>query len=375
MTTTIRITDPVDLVKVVPYQLGYHPERSIVLIGLRRKQIGLVQRLDLPTLPRDCAAAAELMSRHLLADGCTAAVLVIYEDIEAEGALAGETVASRLRNDRVQVVDHVVVRGERAFFPGPAGRIGRPVAGVALPPDDRVPAVADYVAHGRQPARSRDALDERLAPSDDVLRERVRLASVRLGVMRPVRGSRPRAMADWGAFLDVRDEAWFHGRLPSAAATARMCHSLRDLQVRDLISAWLCPGTLDLGVFDEDLQVLAAQHFPPRGRCAAKRGDDPSSCGAGRAGEGRSGVGADEELDSDRLVERMCWLARHAPDLQAPAVLTVLATLTWHLGEGTLTRLALDRALALEPGYRLALLLERMVDLAIRPGQALSSTG
>ena len=58
-----------------------------------------------------------------------------------------------------------------------------------------------------------------------------------------------------------------------------------------------------------------------------------------------------------------------------PAVLTVLAALTWHLGEGTLTRMALDRALALEPGYRLALLLERMVDLAIRPGQVLSSTG
>ena len=77
MTTTIRITDPVDLVKVVPYQLGYHPERSIVLVGLRRKQVGLVQRLDLPTLPRDCSAAAELMSRHLRGDGCTAAVLVV----------------------------------------------------------------------------------------------------------------------------------------------------------------------------------------------------------------------------------------------------------------------------------------------------------
>ena len=87
MTTTIRITDPVDLVKVVPYQLGYHPERSIVLVGLRRKQVGLVQRLDLPTLPRDCSAAAELMSRHLRGDGCTAAVLVVYENVEGEGAL------------------------------------------------------------------------------------------------------------------------------------------------------------------------------------------------------------------------------------------------------------------------------------------------
>ena len=77
-----------------------------------------MQRLDLPTLPRDCAAAAELMSRHLRGDGCTAAVLVVYENVEGEGALAGETVAARLHDDRVQVVDHVVVRGDRAFFPG-----------------------------------------------------------------------------------------------------------------------------------------------------------------------------------------------------------------------------------------------------------------
>ena len=43
-----------------------------MLIGLRRKQIGLVQRLDLPTLPRDCEAAADLMAGHLRKDGCTA---------------------------------------------------------------------------------------------------------------------------------------------------------------------------------------------------------------------------------------------------------------------------------------------------------------
>jgi hypothetical protein len=85
MTTTIRITDPVDLVKVVPYQLGYHPERSLVLIGLRRKQIGLVQRLDLPTLPRDCEAAADLMAGHLRKDGCTAPSLCFTRTPKARG--------------------------------------------------------------------------------------------------------------------------------------------------------------------------------------------------------------------------------------------------------------------------------------------------
>ena len=397
MTTTIRITDPVDLVKVVPYQLGYHPEHSLVLIGLCRKQIGLVQRLDLPTLPQDCAAAAQLMVAHLRADGCTAAVLVVYEQTDGEGDAAAAAVASRLRHDRVELVEHVVVRGEQAFFPELAGHGARPAGGVLLPPDDHVPAVADYVAHGRRPAASREALDARIAAHDDPLRERVRVAAMRLGALRPVQGSRGKAMADWGAFLDVGDEAWFAGRTPSAAAVARMCHSLRDLHLRDLITAWLCPGTLELDAFSADLVDLAHAHLPadrawpnalsPQGSCD---GVDPMSTGGAGAGARQTKPG--KRLNSrtrragraerawrteqdDRLVERLCWLARHAPDMHAPGVLAVLASFTWYLGDGTLTRLALDRALTLDPGYRLALLVERMVDLAIRPGQQLTGAG
>ena len=400
MTTTIRITDPVDLVKVVPYQLGYHPERSLVLIGLRRKQVGLVQRLDLPSLPRDCEAAADLMAGHLRQDGCTGAVLVVYEDSEGAGALAAAAVVARLQAGRFDLVEHVVVRDDRVFFGATAGPADRPVSGILLPPDDQVPAVADYVAHGRRPAPSRSALDDRLAPVDDPMSERVRLAAVRLGALRPVLGSRPKAMADWGAFLDVGDDAWFAGNLPSAAATARMCHSLRDLHLRDLVTAWLCPGTLELTVFDEDLRALALAHLPagrawpqayeaavhePGGRdAAAPAGSARSRHGAGSrrprpAASSRprvvSAVVGPRTDEDERLIERLCWLARHTPDVHAAAVLSVLASLTWHLGDGTLTRVALDRALALDPGYRLALLIERMVDLAIRPGRALSSTG
>jgi hypothetical protein len=37
------------------------------------------------------------------------------------------------------------------------------------------------------------------------------------------------------------------------------------------------------------------------------------------------------------------------------------------LGDGALSRTALDRALEVDPDYRLAMLLERMVDVAVRP--------
>ncbi|MFI9453824.1 DUF4192 domain-containing protein [Amycolatopsis sp. NPDC052450] len=49
--TTVDLTDPADLLAAIPYLLGFHPEDSIVVFGLRgpgRKQQGLVMRVDLP---------------------------------------------------------------------------------------------------------------------------------------------------------------------------------------------------------------------------------------------------------------------------------------------------------------------------------------
>ena len=66
----------------------------------------------------------------------------------------------------------------------------------------------------------------------------------------------------------------------------------------------------------------------------------------------------------DRLI-RLCGML---PDDMAAPALSVLASFTWWRGDGALTRVALARALRCDPDYRLAQLLEQMVDLAIRPG-------
>lgn len=55
------------------------------------------------------------------------------------------------------------------------------------------------------------------------------------------------------------------------------------------------------------------------------------------------------------------------PDEHAAPALTVLASFAWWGGNPALARVALNRALRCHPGYRLALLLEQMIDLAIRP--------
>lgn len=47
----VNLTDPADLLAAIPYLLGFHPENSVVLFGLKgpeRKQQGLILRVDLP---------------------------------------------------------------------------------------------------------------------------------------------------------------------------------------------------------------------------------------------------------------------------------------------------------------------------------------
>jgi hypothetical protein len=87
-----------------------------------------------------------------------------------------------------------------------------------------------------------------------------------------------------------------------------------------------------------------------------------------RAGGDLEGVGGLEQVVSlQRFERRLCELSAALPDRWAVPTLTVLASFSWWRGDGALTRIALDRALRVDPEYRLARLLERMVDLAIRP--------
>ena len=75
-----------------------------------------------------------------------------------------------------------------------------------------------------------------------------------------------------------------------------------------------------------------------------------------------------------RVVARLQSVVRAVPDEHAACrPLTVLAHVVWWQGDGALARIALDRALAVDPDYRLAALLERMVDLGRAPGSEAAS--
>ena len=354
--TTIRVSDPVDLVKVMPYQLGYHPKDSLALIGLRGRHVGVVQRLDLLSQPEPLGKAVELMVDNLAHDGCGAGVVVLYESRPGQGRRAGAELAKRLRENGVEVVEHLVVRDGRVYFPECRDSC-HPAAGLPLPDDSDVPAVAHRPALGANPlpaglgwpsgSRSRWADGRRVTSAAD-----------RLDRLVAPRALRSRAFADWARLLDITNPG-FAGAPTSAAAAARMAVSLLDVHLRDLLTAWLCPGTLGASAFDPERLALARAYLPG---FDSGLGDDRGECrSADPAVDDAAAIEA-----SAVMVDRPCWLAGIARRL-APGVLTVLASYAWFLGDGALAAVALDRALTIDPAYRLAQLVERMVSLAIRP--------
>ena len=137
-----------------------------------------------------------------------------------------------------------------------------------------------------------------------------------------------------------------------APMMAILCVALPDCDLSHAAIAWLCPGSVAEERIDP---LLLAQML-------GALGEEPLL-------EGQI-ADFDQVIALQRIERRLCEVCAALPDLWAVPALTVLATFTWWRGDGALTRVALDRALRIDPRYRLARLLEQMVDLAIRPDRA-----
>src|SRR5437588_9860218 len=75
----LRLTSPAQILTAVPYLLGFSPARSVVVMSLRDKQVGLTMRLDIDTPPRELR---ETVVKRLRADGASKAVIVLFDPDE-----------------------------------------------------------------------------------------------------------------------------------------------------------------------------------------------------------------------------------------------------------------------------------------------------
>jgi len=326
--------------------------------------MGLVQRVDLPP-PEHVVQAVAAMLVPLRQNRPTAVLLIGFEGSEGQSRMMLDEMDDACLALPVKVADRLVVRGGR-WFDLDCFQSCCPPEGLPLPSPSEVPAVAEFVGREICPLPDRSALADLLESNRPLLsREVTRLADEWLQLRQEATeagetelyGVRDSELAVWSLVLSDQDDAEPIRALPPQDL-AILAASLTDVDLRDGLIAWLCPGTLSLDLIDPNLFVQLSRALP-----VPERFDqDTEGVGAARK--------VAQAISRQRIERRLCELSAAVPDAWAVATLTVLASFTWWRGDGALTRIALDRALRVEPEYRLAQLLERMVDLAIRPERA-----
>jgi hypothetical protein len=378
MTTTLRIREPHELLALIPYQLGFRPQRSAVVVSLRgsRRRVGLVARVDLTDLRDEDDGrqlARELVS-HVAADGGRSAVLVLYTD--APSARAGREdddvweAARTVQEAAAPFLDGVdawVVTGSGYFALECVDRHCCPADGRPL--DDLAATVtsAHMVLAGASVASTRDDL-ARVPRAPEPDRRRANAAANRWRARRraattaeSVHVWRREGLATWRAAQD----AVGRGDRPDAPVLGRLEAALEDTVVRDAVLMTLVPGAGDLA----EMLVDATAEPATAGGGTGARGVVDARVGTAIAAIVDPGVGVRPDAHvttaASTVLEAVVGHGRRRGQASA---LTLLALLTWWCGGGPRAGALLDRALGCDPGYRLALLVARALAAGMPPG-------
>ena len=354
------VTSPADLAVVVPYLLGFHPRRSLVLVAVRGNQLGLLQRIDLPERDEVSEVDLERMARQLVAracrDGASHIIAIAYESSPQESRRTVRAVV-RSASRSVRAVTSGVVRDGR-WYPDGGGKANR--VGYPLPDPERVPAVAELILEGMAALPDRSDIADHVIPGrgprvDEVV-SLLAEPPAQTGPATPARWAEvwrrvlaPRGLSSRGV------GAGLHG--PGADITVddlvEVIRSLEDTMWRDALIAVLCPtsGTAAL---------LAELPLEAAGAAAC-------ACAwiTGRA-EGPASADDGEVLDLPSALSVLVAVLGETPAERSAPLLTVIAHLAWWSGSGALAACALDEARRHDPEYRLAVLLQGLVDHGVR---------
>ena len=331
-----RVRGPADLLALVPYLLGYHPFDRLVAVGVRNAKPVFVASGDLPepgTPPQQIRAVLDTVARLLARQHATAAVVIGYGTAErVDPVMAG--IEPVFTAHQIRVHDALRVTGSRYFSYLCHNPDCCPPGGVPFDPTSSVLATRATVA-GLVAWPDRAALAALVAPIDGAARAAMRLATERAQAQ----------LMDLVTAADTSDSTAQQHPHPDRNAEltnlrARL-HQTGHHAVRQAFDRYEHGATLD---DDEAARLtLLLAYLPVRDE-------------AWQRTEGR-----------DEHVALWTDLTRRArPDLVlAPA--SLLAFAAWRRGNGARANVALDRALAADPSYRLALLLADVIAQGVPP--------
>lgn len=363
----ISLSGPAELLTVLPFHLGFRPERSVVVACFHGVRLGLVARLDLVG-PADAPRAAEETVPALVRERPSRVVLVGFagpSDATVEPVGTGEPLvtgdprplldALRLRLDGagIAVSERLLVRDGRWFGLDCACC---PSPGLPLPDAADVPAVAEYVAIGTAVLESREQLAGLVEPlSTHDAHHDARLAAVQGWVQEWARQRSRGALVDEGLGAWVRLARHGLDAEPTPRAVAALVGPLVDRGVRDVVVSWLSRGG------------FPGDHVPEELATRLQRAVDAQDAVEEGTAAG-SATPAETDAEAGRFVlahvEQLC---RATPEACAAPVLAVAAAYAWWLGDGARASLAADRALRAEPGHGLATLVRAALEVGVRP--------
>jgi hypothetical protein len=384
--TTIRVREPRELLALLPFQLGFRPERSAVAVALRppRGRVGLVARVDLTDLSDDGRGPqlARRLVTHLVGDGADRVVLVLYTEedprtpgprcsvdgpVDAGGPAAWVDVVPAVGHFRAAAAPFLgevpvwVVCADGYLSLDCADDDCCPPGGRPLVELQSTEVGAHMVLAGAMVADSREMLVPEPAAGARARRNATRAGSRWDARRAAAEQAGPSALAHWRAaglrVWWVQVTAARAGDMTvRTAALGRLGRALADVAVRDAVLMTLVAGAGDV---------------PERSLTPREPGDD-SMAGLvadllGAILSPRDGVPPDPVLHAASTAVLEQLVAHQRADERPPA-LTLLALLAWWQGDGARAGVLLDRALRSDPTYRLAQLLAEALAAGLAPG-------
>ncbi|MPZ94482.1 MAG: DUF4192 family protein, partial [Propionibacteriales bacterium] len=259
----LRARDPGDLLAVVPYQLGFHPADSLVVVavGAPRRRLGFTLRVDLP-LSEYVAVAEQQVVEALERNDVHTVVLVAYSAEPSAAQLLVDRVLGRLDAAGIEVLEALRADGSRWF----SYRCQESCCPAEGTPYDNAchPLTATAVAEGAVALPDRATLERRVAPAGGAAAEAVRqsVTRVELDLADPLADpagramlvrrlerrmrefvdayvAEPRQLTDddvanacvWAGLVTVRDAAWTAMSKDSAAVHGELWQQVLRLAV------------------------------------------------------------------------------------------------------------------------------------------------
>jgi hypothetical protein len=299
------LTSPHDLLAAIPFLIGYHPENSLVLVALKDDNVGMAMRVDMPT---DIAPESyDLLASHFQREAADAALIVAYVDSESDPEAVLINTSAALLRAGISIKESLIVSDGRYRSMLCHDSECCPPLGSPIPDIDSSRIAAEHVIAGHpMPFANVSGLVQSIAALPSAMEESWQ-SEVRAFWIESDSESLLDLQRDGAtAVIDLAGE-YAQGRgAEDRELAARVIGRISDIQVRDYA------------------------------------------------------LGSHTDETADAYWQMWRELLLIAPRGFVAPIASIFAALAYERGEGALAHKALDRALADDERYSLALLLRRV---------------